>query len=98
MNDNGTIEKIRSWMHNNPAIFSKLVSLTFLVFGILVVIAAIRNWDWIFKPDISYHNKWTIGQVSRYLGRTPARIIGFIGGLILIVAGSIWTYMAFSKH
>lgn len=85
-------------MHNNPALFGKLVSLLFLVFGILVVIAAIRNWDWIFKPDESYHNRWTIGQVSRYMGRTPARILGFIGGVLLIAVGSFWSYLAFTRH
>lgn len=97
MNEDSIIEKIRSWMHNNPGIFGKMVSLAFLVLGILVVIGAVKNWDWIYKPDESYHNKWTIGQVSRYLGRDTARIIGFIGGLLLIVAGTVWSYMAFKK-
>ncbi len=97
MNDDSTIEKIRSWMHSNPGIFGKMVSLAFLVFGVLVVIGSIKNWDWIYKPDESYHNKWTIGQVSRYLGRDTARIIGFFGGLILIIAGSLWSYLAFFR-
>lgn len=90
-------DKIRSWMHNNSETFSRLVSLAFLVFGVLVVIGAVKNWDWIYKPDASYHNRWTIGQVSRYLGRDTARVIGFVCGLLLVVAGSVWSYMAFFK-
>ena len=97
MKEDSFIENIRAWMHNNPGIFGKMVSVAFLAFGILVVIGAIKNWDWIFKPDASYQNKWTIGQMSRYLGRSTARIIGFIGGVILIIAGSVWSYMAFFR-
>ena len=81
----------------HTSMFGKLVSLTILVFGILVVIGAIKNWDWLFKPDDSYHNKWTIGQISRYLGRNTARVVGFIGGILLIIAGGVWSYSAFMK-
>ncbi|MBK6381130.1 MAG: immunity 17 family protein [Chitinophagaceae bacterium] len=88
------IEKIKDWIHNNGSTFSKIVSLAFLVFGILVIIGALRNWDWLFKPDESYQNKWTIGQLSRYLGRNTARIVGFILGVVLVVAGGVWSYMA----
>lgn len=85
-------------MHDNTGTLGKLASLAFLIFGILVVIGAIKNWDWLYKPDESYHRKWTIGQISRYMGRTPARILGFIGGLLLIAAGSFWSYLAFTRH
>ncbi len=95
--DDDKIEKTKNWMHNNPGIVGKMLSLAFLIFGILVVIGAIKNWDWIFKPDDSYQNKWTIGQVSRYLGRNTARVIGFIGGVVLIIAGAVWSYMAFFR-
>ena len=91
------MEKVRNWMQHNSGLVGKLLSLTILIFGILVVIGAILNWDWLFKPDGSYHNKWTIGQISRYLGRDTARILGLIGGLILIIAGGTWTYMVFFK-
>ncbi len=88
------IDKIKDWIHNNGNTFSKIVSLAFLVFGILVIIGAIKNWDWLFKPDESYQNKWTIGQLSRYLGRNTARVVGFILGVVLVIAGGIWSYMA----
>lgn len=88
------IEKIKDWIHNNGSTFSKIVSLAFLVFGILVIIGALKNWDWLFKPDESYQNKWTIGQLSRYLGRNTARVVGFVLGLLLVIAGGVWSYMA----
>ena len=75
----------------------KVVSLVILVFGILVIIGSIKDWDWLYKPDPAYHNKWTIGQVSRYFGRGTARVIGFVGGVILVIAGAAWSYMAFFK-
>ena len=88
------IEKIKDWIHNNGSTFSKIVSLAFLVFGILVIIGALKNWDWLFKPDESYQNKWTIGQLSRYLGRNTARVVGFVLGLLLVIAGGVWSYMS----
>ena len=88
------IEKIKDWIHNNGSTFSKIVSLAFLVFGILVIIGALKNWDWLFKPDESYQNKWTIGQLSRYLGRNTARVVVFVLGLLLVIAGGVWSYMA----
>ena len=97
MPDSSNIDKAKGWIQSNPGIFSKIISLAFLLFGIIVVVGAILNWDWLFKPDASYQNKWTIGQISRYLGRNNARILGLIGGLILVFAGGWWSYMAFFK-
>ena len=92
------MEKIRDWINNNGGIVGKMVSIVILIFGILVIIGAILNWDWLFKPDGHYQNKWTIGQLSRYLGRNTARVIGFIGGLIITIAGATWSYMTFFKN
>jgi hypothetical protein len=89
--------KIQDWIRNNSGIVGKLISLAFLLLGILLVIGSLKNWDWLYKPDEAYHNRWTIGQVSRYLGRDSARIIGAIGGLLLIFAGGYWSYVVFLK-
>ena len=93
MNENDA----HNWIRNNSSAFSKIVSVAFLLIGIMIVIGSIKNWDWLYKPDNAYHNKWTIGQVSRYLGRNTARIIGLIGGILLIIAGGVWSYMSIFK-
>lgn len=92
------MEKIRDWIHNNGGLVGKMVSVVILIFGILVIIGAILNWDWLYKPDINYHHKWTLGQLSRYLGRNTARVIGLVGGVIIAIAGATWSYMAFFKN
>lgn len=97
MNEKAASLQLKALLAINPGLLTKLVSLSFLLIGILVVVGAIKNWDWIYKPDVAYHNKWTIGQISRYLGRNTARVCGFVAGLLLILAGAVWSYMAFTK-
>lgn len=94
---NDTTDNVKNWMHNNPALFGKLVAGAILLFGVFVILGAIRDWDWIYKPDESYHNRWTIGQISRYAGRNTARVIGFAGGVLLVVAGVVWSYKLFTR-
>ena len=91
------MDKVTSWINNNGGLVGKMVSLVILIFGLLVIIGSIKNWDWLYKPDASYHNKWTMGQISRYLGRGTARVIGCAGGLLLVIAGAYWIYAAFFK-
>jgi hypothetical protein len=97
MDEKTTTLQFKTLLAISPGLLSKMVSLSFLVIGILIVIGAIKNWDWIYKPDVAYHNKWTIGQISRYLGRNTARVCGFVAGLLIILAGAVWSYMAFTK-
>lgn len=97
MNEKAASLQLKALLAISPGLLTKLVSLSFLLIGILVVVGAIKNWDWIYKPDVAYHNKWTIGQISRYLGRNTARVCGFVAGLLLILAGAVWSYMAFTK-
>ena len=92
------MEKIRDWINSNGSLVGKMLSVVILVFGILVIIGAILNWDWLYKADEHYQNKWTLGQLSRYLGRNTARILGFVGGVIVVIAGATWSYMAFFKN
>ena len=46
-------DKIKNWIQAHAEIMGKFVSLVFLVFGVLVVIGAFKNWDWLYKPDTS---------------------------------------------
>lgn len=50
----------------------------------------IEQWDWLYAPDAHYQSKWGMGQISRYLGRPVARIIGFAGGIFFAVVGGIF--------
>lgn len=84
--------KIRELINNNPGVVTKGLALVFFIFGILAMIGAIKNWDWLYKPDDQYHNWYTMGQVSRYLGRGFARVLGFTGGIFLSLAGGYWLY------
>ena len=48
------------------------------------------------EPDEHYQNNWTMGQISRYLGRDMARVIGFFTGIFFIVIGIYFAYKAFT--
>lgn len=89
------METIENWIQHNKTLFGKIVALALLVFGFCLVIGAFRNWDWLYAADKHYQNNWTMGQISRYLGRDVARIIGFIGGCFLIFIGGFLVYVAF---
>lgn len=87
--------KIKSWFQAHPHLVARMLSLCILAFGLLAMIGALKDWDWLYAPDKSYHNKWTIGQISRYLGRDTARVLGFMGGLLISIAGGVWSYLSF---
>lgn len=91
------MEKISEWIKGNKGVVGKFLSLAILAVGILLIIGAILNWDWMYKPDEHYHNRWNTGQISRYLGRNTARVFGFAVGLLLVIAGGLWSYMAFFR-
>ncbi|NTS43890.1 hypothetical protein HRG84_23620 [Flavisolibacter sp. BT320] len=92
-----SVHNTNNLLQANPGLLGKTLALALLVFGILCIVGAIKNWDWIYKPDEAYHNRWTIGQVSRYAGRNTARVIGAVGGVLLVIAGAVWSYKMFTK-
>lgn len=89
------METIEYWIHNHKALFGKIVALMLFILGFCLVIGAFKNWDWLYAADKHYQNNWTMGQISRYLGRDIARIIGFLGGLFVIFIGGYLIYGAF---
>lgn len=95
---NETAQKANRLLQTSPGLVGKTFALALLVFGVLCIVGAVKNWDWIYKPDESYHNRWTIGQISRYAGRNTARLIGAVGGVLLVVAGAVWSYKLFTKN
>ncbi|WP_300671733.1 immunity 17 family protein [Soonwooa sp.] len=91
-------DKIKSWMHSNPGAFGKILSVSLLAVGVFLVLGAIKNWDWLYAPDRSYQSNWSAGQISRYLGRATARIIGAAVGLLIVIpVGAIMFYASFIK-
>lgn len=88
---------MNDWIKSHKVIAGQLTALTILIFGILLIIGAYKNWDWLYAPDGHYQNNWTLGQVSRYTGRKSARIIGFFGGLLVVFIGGFWSYTLIFK-
>ena len=83
--------------HQNTAMLILGSALTSM--GILMIIGAIKDWDWLYAPDGEYHHKWTMGQISRYLGRGTARICGITGALFLFLPlGLMLVYSSLVKE
>jgi hypothetical protein len=92
-----TTDKAAAWMSSNPGLFSKMVAAALLAFGVLLIIGAFKDWDWLYSADGHYQNNWSMGQISRYLGRRTARVIGFAGGIGVTAIGLFLCYGAFIK-
>ena len=88
-------ERIEQWIKNNPTIFKKIIAVVIFIFGVCLIIGAVRDWDWLYAPDAHYQSKWGMGQISRYFGRPVARIIGFVGGIFFAVVGGVFIYGVF---
>ncbi len=88
---------IHNWIHVNKETTAKIFSFTILIMGILFILGAIKDWDWLYKPDEYYQSKWSLGQASRYWGRKTSRIIGFISGVLFTIIGIGWVYFTCIK-
>lgn len=86
------------WIKNNKALASQFVAFIIFSFGIVLIIGAVKDWNWLYQPDGHFQNNWNMGQISRYLGRTTARVIGFVGGVALTGIGAFWSYQIFVKQ
>lgn len=77
------MEKIKSYFTSHPEFFG----FVFIGIGILLIVGVICNWDWILEGDGRVFN---IAWFSNVFGRTAARIIYGILGLLFILIGLIW--------
>lgn len=57
-----------------------------LIFGILILVGAIMNWNWLCDP--------TGAPYSHRYGRKSRRVILFSLGVLLIVV-SVWSFIGF---
>jgi|GEM_PF-129701 len=91
-------DKVGSWMQHNPGTFGKILSVVIFAFGVCLIVGAVKDWDWLYSADGHYQNNWSMGQISRYLGRGTARVIGFVGGLMMLAIGGFFLYAAFFTY
>ena len=71
------IEKIMSFAREHYDVL-------FLIFGVIILVGAIRNWNWLCNP--------TGAPYSHRYGRGSRRVIFFLLGALLIVV-SIWGFV-----
>lgn len=74
----------------SESIFSKFpaeyLGLAVVAVGLLFVLGAILNWDWVLEGDGRIMN---IAWISDKFGRKAARILVAINGAIIILAGIV---------
>ena len=69
--------------------------LVLIAFGILILIGAIRNWDWIFKPSPVTYSLAKLDGIINTFGRTTGRIVAGIGSVLVILFGIGWIMFCF---
>ena len=78
------IEKIKEVLSKYPQLFG----IVFCFFGILMLVGAIKNWEWLLGGPS--WNLQKIEGISNFFGRTVARIVSGIFGITAIIAGIVW--------
>ena len=85
------MEKIKEYISDNPGVFGLL----FVAVGITGLLAAIFNWAWLFKHDVStatYSLKKIDGWINMF-GVKTARIVVGVGSVGIILAGIVWFWV-----
>jgi hypothetical protein len=87
-------ERLRQFFTNNPQYFG----IVLVIFGVFMLLAAIKNWEWVFKGH-SFNTKKLEG-ISNMWGRGVARIVAGVGGISCIIFGIVWfmIYVFYYKH
>ena len=85
------MEKIKTFIEENPGIFG----LFFIALGIAGLLAAIFNWSWLFKKDVSgvTHSLRKIDGWINMFGVKAARIFVGVSSVGLIAAGVVWFWI-----
>lgn len=69
-------EQMHLWLKQQ----TKIMALIPLTLAFVFIVGAIRNWDWLLAPSGSWKG---LPGISAYFGRTTARVVSIICGLIL---------------
>ena len=78
------LETIKDFFSKHPQYFG----IIFCLFGVLLLVAGIKNWEWILGGR-SWNLKKLEG-ISNFFGRGAARIVAGIFGVVGISAGIVW--------
>ena len=82
------IDKLQAYLTEHPEYFGVL----FVVFGVVLLVAAIRGSKWLFEKDVSgvtYSLKKIDGWINMF-GKKAARVYVGISGVVVIIAGVAW--------
>ena len=85
------MEKVKEFLSANPQVFGLLFALA----GVVGLLAAILDADWLFKKDVSgvtYSLKKIDGWINMF-GRRTARVAVGVGSVVLIAAGGVWFFI-----
>ena len=84
------MDKLKDFITANPQYFGIFFSFV----GILFLIAAIKNSNWLFGDvnRLSYNTKTIDGWVN-FFGRKTARILVGVTSVLSILAGIVWFWI-----
>ena len=86
------MEKINGILTENP----HYLGLIFAVFGVLMLVSAIKGAKWLFEKDVSvatYNLKKIDGWINMF-GVKTARIVVGAGAVLIIITGMTWFLLA----
>lgn len=89
------MEKMNEFFTNNPHVFGLL----FAIFGVFMLISAIRGSKWLFHDDVSgvtYSLKKIDGWINMF-GIKTARVVVGIGAVCIIIAGLLWFFLSIGR-
>lgn len=67
--------------------------LFFILIGILFLIGAIKDWNWIFgNVSPTTYNLRKLDGIINMFGRKTGRVFAGIGGVLIIICGIVWLY------
>lgn len=82
------MDEIRSYLSENPKVFGLLLTL----FGVVMLVSAIRGSNWLFKNDVigSTDSLDKIDGWINIFGVKAARVVAGVAGVLVILSGLFW--------